>query len=173
MLEVLQHDAIAIKNGLVGRTEIGSGPPGGATLRRRRVELLEDRRVLSTLNLSPAPIADGTTGNTLCAAIARTNSDTTDSVVNIQLSAGTYALTLGQLEISNTTATVNIIGTGSSGASASIIDAGGTSRVFQVDTGATVVLEDLEITGGKACVTPGGTPLAAGSIPAAISSSTT
>ena len=33
-----------------------------------------------------------------CAAILSANSDTTDNVVTIQLAAGTYALSLGQLE---------------------------------------------------------------------------
>jgi hypothetical protein len=116
----------------------------------RALELLEDRRVLSTLTIAPAPGADGTSGNTLRAAILQANGDTTDSVVNIQLSAGTYALSLGQLELSTATATVQIIGTGSSGPDASIIDAGGTSRILQVDPNVTVVLEDLEITGGQA-----------------------
>ena len=87
---------------------------------------------------------------TPCAAILSANSDTTDNVVTIQLAAGTYALSLGQLEISTTTTAVHIIGTGSSGPDASIIDAGGASRVFQVDPHVTVVLEDLEITGGQA-----------------------
>ena len=47
------------------------------------------------------------------------------------------------------------------------------SRVFQVDTGVTAVIEDLEITGGQRRRTPRGMPRAAGSIPAATSSWTT
>ncbi len=83
------------------------------------------------------------------AAILSANSDTTDNVVTIQLAAGTYALSLGQLEISTTTTAVHIIGTGSSAPTpASSMPGrepglpGGPPRDGRV--------EDLEITGGQA-----------------------
>ena len=84
----------------------------------------------ASFSLSNITVAEAN-GDTLRAAILSANSDTTDNVVTIQLAAGTYALSLGQLEISTTTTAVHIIGTGSSGPDASIIDAGaraGSSR---------------------------------------------
>jgi hypothetical protein len=103
-----------------------------------------------TYNPDPS-LADSTTGNTLRAAIIGANADSTDDVVNIVLGAGTYSLSLGQLEISNTTAMVNLLGTGTSGAGASVITIadGSTSRVFQVDAGTTVLLRNVAITHGQ------------------------
>src|SRR5262249_1534168 len=68
-----------------------------------------------------------------------------------------------QLEITSTTATVKIIGTGSTGAGASIIDAASTSRIFQVDAGTTVVLQNLEIAHGQA--EQGGGTYSSGNLP--------
>jgi CSLREA domain-containing protein len=60
-------------------------------------------------------------------------------------SAQTITLSLGQLELSNTTGTTTI-----SGPAASVtVSAGGGIRVFQVDSGVTTSISGLTITGGR------------------------
>jgi CSLREA domain-containing protein len=59
----------------------------------------------------------------------------------------TITLTGGQLELSKTSGTETILGPGAGLLKISGNDA---SRVFQVDAGVTAVLEDLEVTGGRA-----------------------
>ena len=59
-------------------------------------------------------------------------------------SAQTITLTLGQLELSNTTGTTTITGP----TAGVTVDAGGLSRVFQVDGGVTASISGLTITGG-------------------------
>ena len=61
-------------------------------------------------------------------------------------SAQTITLTLGQLELSDTSGTETITGP----AAGVTVNAGGTSRVFQVDTGVTASISGLTITGGSA-----------------------
>jgi hypothetical protein len=72
----------------------------------------------------------------------------------------TITLTDGPLELSNTTGPISITGTM---AAKLTISGGGTSRVFQVDPGATVTLSNLTIAGG-ATTGNGGGVLNAGSL---------
>ena len=58
----------------------------------------------------------------------------------------TITLTQGQLELSNTSGTITIAGP----AAGVTISGGGTSRVFQVDTGVTASISGLTITRGTA-----------------------
>ncbi|HTU27119.1 MAG TPA: Ig-like domain-containing protein, partial [Pirellulales bacterium] len=116
-------------------------------------ELLEKRALLSGNTYSPSPsVADSNvaTDNNLRAAIAAANADTGTATDTIQLSSGTYALGEGELEISSTSHSLVIQGKGSVGANATIIDQLSLDRVLQINSGVTVTLEDLEITGGIA-----------------------
>ena len=98
-----------------------------------------------------ASVADSsnTADNNLRSAIAAANADTGSLADTIQLTSGTYTLTLSQLDITNTDHTIIIDGQGASGADATIIDQTAIDRVFEVN-GARVIFENLEITGGKA-----------------------
>ncbi len=102
-------------------------------------------------------------------AIINSNADLSATPVIINLAAGaTYNLTLangsqengsltGDLDITNTTHTVTIVGGGSSGGSASIIDAAGLTsgamhdRAFQItSSGVNVTFQDLAIRNAQA-----------------------
>ncbi|HEX4145463.1 MAG TPA: fibronectin type III domain-containing protein [Pirellulales bacterium] len=133
----------------------GGRPPVG----RARVpvfELLEQREMLSGNTYTAAPSAsapDSTAAynsssstNSLRSAIAAANADTGTATDIIDLSAGTYTLSLKQLEITSTAHTLIIDGQGPT----TIIDQTALDRVFEVDNGVTVVFENLEITGGTA-----------------------
>jgi len=91
--------------------------------------------------------------NNLRSAIAAANADTGTATDTIDLSAGTYTLGvgagLGQLKITNTSHTLIIDGKGSSGPNATIISQTAIDRVFEV-SGAQVIFENVEITGGTA-----------------------
>jgi hypothetical protein len=134
------------------------------TKTRLRIESLENRRVPTTL--IPTTFADGGLGSgSLRDAVLQFNADTgTDDDV-IQLEAGTYTLTIqnvggrhetagltGDLNLTQTSHRWFIQGTGSSGDSATIIDASQLQdRVFQiVNSGTQVVFQDLVIQGGLA-----------------------
>ena len=113
------------------------------------------RALLSGMSFTPLPSvpdSNNTSDNNLRSAITAANNDTTADTDTITLQPGTYTLSLGQLVDSNTTAghTLIIEGAASTGANASIINAGELSRVLSIAAGATVELEDLEITGGTA-----------------------
>ena len=74
--------------------------------------------MLSGNTYSPATsVADSatTSDNNLRSAIAAANADTGTATDTIQLTSGTYTLSLGQLEISNTAHTLIIEGQGSTG----------------------------------------------------------
>ncbi|HEX4143209.1 MAG TPA: choice-of-anchor Q domain-containing protein [Pirellulales bacterium] len=139
-----------------GRSGIPSG--GGYRLPAGRsrlpvFELLELRALLSGNTYTPqASVADSSSSlsNNLRTAIAAANADTGTASDTILLGSGTYALLLGELEISNTAHSLIIEGQGSTGSGATIIDQLSLDRVFQVDPGVTVTFEDLEITGGTA-----------------------
>jgi hypothetical protein len=102
-----------------------------------------------------ASVADSTNtaDNNLRSAIAAANADTGALTDTIDLSAGTYTLGvgagLGQLKITNTSHTLIIDGKGSSGPNATIISQTAIDRVFEV-SGARVIFENVEITGGTA-----------------------
>ena len=106
---------------------------------------------------APSPtVADSTstTANNLRAAIAAFNTNASFFGNTILLQSGTYALTLGSLQITNSTQTLTIQGAGSSGPNATIIDQLSLDRVFDIAPNATVILEDLEITGGLGVTDP-------------------
>ena len=67
-------------------------------------------------------------------------------------SAQTITLTSGQLELSNTSGTETIMGP----AAGVTVSGGGTSRVFQIDSGVTASISGLTVTGGKASGSGGG-----------------
>ena len=71
----------------------------------------------------------------------------TDTIV---LTSGTYTLSLGQLAVTSTAHTLIIDGQGSTGRNATMIDQTALDRVFQINSGVTVIFENLEITGGTA-----------------------
>ena len=111
-------------------------------------ELLEQRAMLTTTYTPLPATGDGLAGS-LRADIALANADTGSQPDIIQLSAGTYDLTsaTGQLSIASSNHTLIIEG---AGISATTIDQQVADRVFNIAAGATVVFEDLEITGGTA-----------------------
>jgi ribosomal protein S11 len=106
--------------------------------------------MLSGNTYSPTDANDDGTAGTLRAAIASANADAGTQADTIQLASGTYLLTFGELEITNTAHTLIIDGQGSTGPNATIIDQLSLDRVFQIAAGAAVTFENVEITGGVA-----------------------
>jgi hypothetical protein len=116
-------------------------------------ELLELRAMLTGNTYSPlTSVADSTNpaDNNLRSAITAANADPGTQPDAIQLSSGSYTLTLGELEITNTAHTLIIEGQGSSGPNATIIDQTAIDRVYQVDADVTVIFRNVELTGGLA-----------------------
>jgi hypothetical protein len=148
-----------------------------------RIEVLEDRCLPTTF--TPTTFADGGSGSgSLRDAVLQANADTGTASDMIQLKAGTYALTIvntnghetaglqGDLNITSTKHSLIIQGTGTSGSSATIIDASMLQdRILEiVNPGTQVTLRNLVITGGlaqddgAAGVLPGTTPAYGGDI---------
>jgi hypothetical protein len=128
-----------------------SGRRGRPTAGRNRVsvfELLEQRAMLTT-TYTPLPATADGAGGSLRADIALSNADVGSQPDVIQLSAGTYNLTSasGQLSIGSSNHTLIIEG---AGIGATTIDQQVVDRVFKIAPGATVIFENLEITGGTA-----------------------
>jgi hypothetical protein len=139
-------------------------------LRRRKctsfrpaIELLESRCVLTTI--TPMTFADVLGNGSLRDAVLQFNADAGTDDDIIQLSAGTYHLTIpnggghhetagltGDLNLTQTNHRWIIQGAGSSGNNATVIDASQLQdRVFQiVNPGTQVVFQDLVIQGGLA-----------------------
>ncbi len=89
---------------------------------------------------------NGTTS--LREAIAGANANPGQTITfdpTVFASAQTITLSLGQLELSNTTGTTTITGP----AAGVTVSAGGGIRVFQVDSGVTASISGLTITGGR------------------------
>jgi hypothetical protein len=127
-----------------------------------KFELLEMREMLSA---SPSPTTPDGAPNSLRDLIAVFNASTSAAPFVIKLapdSTGAYTLgSSGELDVTNTVSPLIIEGTGS-GADMSVI-AGTVDRVLQVVPGATVILENLEITHGDATTdSSGGTTAAEG-----------
>ena len=74
--------------------------------------------MLSGNTYTPTDTNDDGTAGTLRAAIAAANADPGAQADTIQLSSGTYMLTLGELEVTNTAHALVIDGQGSSGPNA-------------------------------------------------------
>ena len=134
------------KPGRTGRVVVGRA-------RMPVFELLELRALLSGNTYTPATsVADSANlaDNNLRSAVAAANADAGTQPDTIQLTSGTYTLSLGELTITNTAHTLIIDGQGASGPNATIIDQTAVDRLFQVDAGVTVIFENLEIAGGTA-----------------------
>jgi hypothetical protein len=134
---------------------------------RPRLEVLEDR--LTPTVFTPTVFTDGATGGTLREAIINANNDPGTATDTIQLSAGTYMLTIpngannhdvsstqGDLNITSTAHALLIQGTtDANGNPTSIIDQTVTDRVLQIlnlngGAAATVTVKNVIIEGGNA-----------------------
>ena len=114
--------------------------------------MLEDRWVPSTFTVSS--IADSGPGS-LREAVGLANSSAGPDTIQFDSSFNTpqlIALTSGQLELTDTTGATSIIGP----AGGVTVNAGGTSRVFQVDDLVVASISGLTITGGSAGYDYGG-----------------
>ena len=135
--------AIAINNGNQCRAE----------RERRRVDAVEDRRLLATFY--PSASADDGDPDSLRAAIIAANANGEDNT--IVLGAGTYKLTIadtngqegtaaeGDLDLTSAGHAITIQGRS---AGATIIDGGGIDRVFQVMDGVNATISGLTIQNG-------------------------
>src|SRR6516225_357694 len=149
------------------RRNRGSEPPrrrpGTAAPRQRRrmrptLMALEDRRLLSTIvvnNPTDTPVV-GQIDLRQAIVLANTNGGaetiTFDKTVFKAPQTITLNPTLGQLELSDTTGTEAIVGP----KAGVTVDAGGASRVFQVDGGVTASISGLTISGGNTTGSGGG-----------------
>ena len=132
------------------------------------VEVLEDRTLLTTFTVNTTDdtidtnpgdgIAADSNGTTsLRAAVMEANALVGDDTIN--LPAGTYSFTItgtqedaaaqGDLDVTETDATLTIIG---DGASEAIIHANYVDRVFDVNYGATLDLSGITISGGSVTI---------------------
>src|SRR5271157_3382689 len=127
------------------------GGRGTVEARRRRgmrptLMALEDRRLLSTFTVTNT--ADSGTGS-LPWAIGQANltggAETITFDPTAFASAQTITLTGGRLELSDTSGTETITGP----AAGVTVSGGGTSQVFQVDSGVTAEIDGLTVTGGN------------------------
>src|SRR6516164_5731912 len=137
--------------------------PGAVERRQRRrmrptLMALEDRRLLSTIvvnNPTDTPVV-GQIDLRQAIALANTNGGnetiTFDSTVFKAPQTITLNPTLGQLELSDTTGTEAIVGPGKG----VTVDAGGASRVFQIDGAVTASMSGLTISGGTTTGNGGG-----------------
>jgi Fibronectin type III domain len=135
-------------------------------VRRSRLpmlELLEMRAMLAGNTYTPlASVNDGSGSGNLRAAITSANADPGSATDTIMLGSGTYALTQGELTITNSTHSLIIQGQGSTGANATIIDQLSLDRVFLINPNVTVTFQDVQITGGVAA--QGGGILSSGNL---------
>src|SRR6516162_7478185 len=130
--------------------------PGTVERRQRRrlrptLMPLEERTLLSTIvvnNPTDAPVV-GQIDLRQAIALANTNGGnetiTFDKTVFKTPQTITLNPTLGQLELSDTTGTETIVGP----TKGVTVNAGGASRVFQVDAGVTASISGLTISGGS------------------------
>src|SRR6516165_7107104 len=144
-------------------SDLRSRRPGAAEPRQRRqmrptLMALEDRRLLSTIvvnNPTDTPVV-GQIDLRQAIALANTNGGnetiTFDSTVFKTPRTITLSPTLGQLELSDTTGTEAIVGP----TKGVTVDAGGASRVFQIDGGVTASMSGLTISGGTTTGNGGG-----------------
>src|ERR1700733_608711 len=123
------------RRSMKGRRAFDSRAGGGSRADKYRVpliELLEQRRLLTGNSFTASPsvpdnndayntATDAT--NSLRSALNAANADNTNTADTITLTQGTYGLTLGELSFDPGTAhSLTIVGNGSSGAGATIID---------------------------------------------------
>ncbi len=137
------------------RSSRASRMPAGQS-RRPRFELLELRALLTPgTTYEPQPLvpdSNNTTDNNLRSAITQSNANATAGMDTINLSAGTYSLSLGELTIANSTLGHSLLiqGEGSTGANPTIITTTTLDRILSISANTSVTLENLEITGGTA-----------------------
>ncbi len=93
--------------------------------------------------------ADAAGQCTLRAALEEAAASPSGSTVGITVPAGTYDLKLGSLTLGSATVPLNITMDGA-GATSTVVAATGRFRVMTVTPDATGVLENLQVTGGKA-----------------------
>lgn len=130
---------------------------------RPRLEALEDR--ITPTVFTPTTFADDGTAGSLRQAVINANNDNGTAMDTIQLSAGTYTLTIiniggdhdvsssqGDLNITNTNHALVILGTtDANGNPTSVIDQTVADRVIQiVNPGTTVTFKNLILEGGNA-----------------------
>jgi hypothetical protein len=116
---------------------------------RPTVMTLEDRRLLSTFQVSSAADPATLTPGTLRWAVEQANAATSPSAIEFELGSGAATITLlqGQLELSNTSdATTIYDGPGQGGVT---ISGNNASRVLQIDSGVTASISGLTISGGQ------------------------
>jgi hypothetical protein len=129
----------------------GSGPRNGKRPRpvdrhRLRPEMLvlEDRRLLSTFQVTNDTTDNGSTTGTLRWAVAQANSASGSSIeFELGTGASTITLTSGQLELTESVTIYDRSGQGPV-----TVSGNDASRVFQVDGGVTASLTGLTISGG-------------------------
>ena len=136
-----RHQAWQLRTTLAGRNRL-----------RPDLLALEDRRLMATFVVSnPADtLTDGLpTPHTLRWAVDQADAATSASKIVFQLPSNgpaTITLTQGELELSNMSDSVAIIGLG---ADELTVSGGGASRVFLVDPGATASFSGLTVSGGN------------------------
>jgi hypothetical protein len=145
-----------VKRNRFSRTVTVPSPIAGADRRspgrdhhryRPALLALEDRRLLSTFLVTST--ADNDDTGTLRSAVAAADSAASPSAIEFELGTApaTITLSLGQLVLSNTSASVAIYnGPGQGPVTVSGNDLG---RVFQVDGGVTATITGLTISGGS------------------------
>jgi large repetitive protein len=88
---------------------------------------------------------------TLRAAVEEADADPAGSTITITVPAGTFALTLGTLEESANTITINGAGAGAgAGAAATMIEGNNTFGVLKIDSAVTATVAGVTITDGNA-----------------------
>jgi hypothetical protein len=116
------------------------------------LEALEDR-ITPTGGTTVTNLAD-TGANTLRDAVKAANNDTTGGPFTINLIGGTYTLSQASPLLLNNTSGTTIVIEGATdpttGKPTTTIDETAASRIFQVATGTTVILDNVKITHGKA-----------------------
>jgi CSLREA domain-containing protein len=149
-----QASVSATANGVVGQNYSVAASTAGASAAGFTLSNSEAPSLVVTTTADESNPYDGQTS--LREALAYANSAASGSNPTITFApglSGTIALTGGQLEVSRTgDPTTNTVTIDASG-HAIAIDGGGTTRVFQVDSGVTAALTGLTIAHGSA---PGG-----------------
>ncbi len=142
---------IAAPNNVLGRYTVGAASPGSSV----SFALTNAGNVLSSLvvNTTSDSIAPGAGLLSLREAIAFADTSPSGSTAitfdpTVFASPRTINLTGPEFELTSASGTVTITGP----AVGVTIEAGGTSRVFQIDAGVTASFSDLTITGGSAAM---------------------
>ncbi len=128
------------------------GLPVGATPDIGSFQIQTGLVVNTTIDGTISPSGDLTLRQAVNLANAQGGAETISFDPTVFASAQTITLTLGQLELSDTSGTETIKGP----AAGVTVSGGGTSRVFQVDSGVTATLTGLTISGGSTAGNGGG-----------------